>query len=207
MKGWENKSSNFWSKMTPEKVQECLDNGDKIDARNMYGLMPLHLYLNMYEDKNPDVVRALLDAGADAEAKITNTGNRPIHEAGQWCKNLEVIKILLVDYKVDVNSPNKYGVDPLWLAASTNRNPKVMLALVIAGAEMNPDRSKRSIPFHEAAKSNQNPEVALAFLELGADVKEKDAMGNTPFDYAQRNEKFKGTKALEILGKASGQIN
>ena len=44
-----------------------------------------------------------------------------------------------------------------------------------------------------AAGWNQHPEVIMTLLKAGADAKAKDKWGMTAFDYAQGNEKLKGT--------------
>jgi len=40
-------------------------------------------------------------------------------------------------------------------------------------------------------------------LKAGADAKAKDKLGKTAFDYAQANEKLKGTDAYRQLQEAS----
>jgi len=54
-----------------------------------------------------------------------------------------------------------------------------------------------------AAWENPNPEVVVTLLKAGADVKAKSYSGKTAFDYAQDNEKLKGTDALKQLEEAS----
>jgi hypothetical protein len=44
--------------------------------------------------------------------------------------------------------------------------------------------------------------VITALLKAGADGREKDCAGETAFDYAQGNEKFKGTDAYWNLNEA-----
>jgi hypothetical protein len=46
-----------------------------------------------------------------------------------------------------------------------------------------------------AAGSDPNPEVIITLLRAGADGKAKDTVGKTAFDYAQDNEKLRGTDA------------
>ena len=54
-----------------------------------------------------------------------------------------------------------------------------------------------------AAMGNTNPEVIRVLLDAGADGKARDKNGKTAFDYAQDNEKLKGTDALRKLEEAS----
>jgi ankyrin repeat protein len=54
------------------------------------------------------------------------------------------------------------------------------------------------------ATNGDNPEAMIrAFLKAGADAKAKDSDGKTAFDYAQTNEKLKGTDAYRQLQQAS----
>jgi len=54
-----------------------------------------------------------------------------------------------------------------------------------------------------AAAFNRNPGMVTALLKAGADAKVKDNKGKTALDYAQKNEKLKGTDALRRLEEAS----
>jgi ankyrin repeat protein len=45
--------------------------------------------------------------------------------------------------------------------------------------------------------------VITTLLRAGADAKAKDNYGKTAFDYAQNNEKLKGTDAYRQLQEAS----
>jgi hypothetical protein len=54
-----------------------------------------------------------------------------------------------------------------------------------------------------AVNDNPNPVVIITLLKAGAKAKVKDAMGVTAFEYAQSNEKLKGTDAYRQLEKAS----
>jgi len=58
-------------------------------------------------------------------------------------------------------------------------------------------------PLMDAAMNNHNPEVITTLLKAGADAKAKDSAGKTAFDYAQNNEKLKGTDAYRKLQEAS----
>ena len=56
-------------------------------------------------------------------------------------------------------------------------------------------------PLHFAAGLG-TPEKIAALLEAGASGSIKDKKGNTPFDYAQDNDKVKGTIAYWALNDA-----
>jgi ankyrin repeat protein len=56
-------------------------------------------------------------------------------------------------------------------------------------------------PLHRTAQSG-NPANIKALLAVGADAKAKDEESKTPWDYAQENEKLKGTKGYWALNDA-----
>ena len=58
-----------------------------------------------------------------------------------------------------------------------------------------------STPLHLAAEFG-NPEVIQPLLDAGADARLNDTVGKTPWDYAEENEKLKGTKAYWALNYA-----
>ena len=87
-------------------------------------------------------------------------------------------------------------------AAFSNPNPAMTTTLLKVGAEVNAGAGARGLtPLVEAAANNQNPEVVTALLNAGADAKAKDGAGKTAFDYAQSNEKLKGTDAYRKLNE------
>ena len=83
---------------------------------------------------NPDVVKALISAGAKVNAKVGKYGQTPLHLAAGKNSNPDVVKAL-ISAGAKVNAKNKYGETPLHLAAF-NKNPDVVKALVNAGAEV-----------------------------------------------------------------------
>lgn len=81
--------------------------------------------------------------------------------------------------------------------------PQDVQAAIEKGANLNGRSSTGSTPLIIAAAYNTNPEVILLPLKVGADAKAKDNVGQTVIDYAQGNEKLKGTDAYRQLEKAS----
>jgi len=80
--------------------------------------------------------------------------------------------------------------------------PQDVQAAIDKGADVNA-RSGSETPLILAARHNPNPEVITTLLRAGADGKAKSNEGKTAFDYAQYNEKLKGTDALRQLQEAS----
>ena len=53
-----------------------------------------------------------------------------------------------------------------------------------------------------ASRFNEGPDVIIILLKVGADAKAKDIEGKTAWNWAQGNEKLKGTKAYWALNDA-----
>ena len=82
-----------------ERVKKCIDRyPHSIDARDSDGYMPIH---RACHNDNVELVRFLVDQGADVEAK-TNEGWRPIHCAAYW-GNINVVNFL-IKYGANLNA-------------------------------------------------------------------------------------------------------
>lgn len=97
----------------------------------------------------------------------------------------------------DIRDRSKNGVTELMFAASNNQNPEVITTLLKAGADI------KALDKNGVTALNPKLEVISTLLKTGADGKAKDNEGKTAFDYAQDNEKLKGTDAYRQLQKAS----
>lgn len=175
-----------------------------IRARDYQRWTALH-YATAWGD--PEVVKLLLDAGADREAK-TITGESPLHWAARWGK-LKCVEILaaqgadinirdnngmtplhkaaskgqvevvkyFLDQGMDVNIQDDEGESPLWWAASFGKRDAANF-LLQKGADMNLKDRHEISPFRESVQKGHKPIVEL-FLEKGADVNEKLKSGWT----------------------------
>ena len=108
-----------------------------------------------------------------------------------------------IDKGADVKAQDKLGRTPLLLAAEHNPNPGVITVLLKAGADIEAACNCGITPLIGAAELNNHPEVITTLLKAGADAMTKSNKGKTAFDYAQDNEKLKGTDALKKLEEAS----
>ena len=92
---------------------------------------------------------------------------------------------------------------PLVCALGNKYSPEVIAALLQAGANVNDPNPQCMTPLMSALMNNEPPEVITTLLQAGVDTKAKDSDGKTAFDYAQTNEKLKGTDAYRQLQQAS----
>jgi uncharacterized protein len=119
----------LWFWWTPESVQEAIDAGADVNARDEYGLTPL---MRAVSPEKPDVVRVLLAAGANLEARDlhgwTVLMHAVMHEATATLR-------LLIDAEANLEASFGEGVTALSLAAAVNREPDVLHMLLDAGAD------------------------------------------------------------------------
>ncbi len=183
---------------TPESIQAAISNGADVNASDKYGLTPLMIAARF--NTIPEVITTLLRAGAVIEARGSD-GSTPLMYAAGKNQNPEVITALL-KAGADIGARDANGTTPLLAAALSNPNPMVITTLLKAGADIGARNRDGSTVLMAAAGFNQNPEVVLTLLKAGADGKAKSKEGKTAFDYAQYNEKLKGTDAYWKLNEA-----
>ncbi len=111
--GWMDRDAIYWETITLEEVQKCLDNGKKANAlkKSQYSL----LHRAAANNKDPEIIKALVNAGADVNA-LGRNGQTPLHWAAELNQNPEVIMMLL-----------KLGADgkiETWAVGSYDRNSK-----------------------------------------------------------------------------------
>lgn len=105
----------------------------------------------------------------------------------------------------DVNARDAFGLTPLMVAASTNYDESVHIALVRSGADINARTPEGWTALMYAARDNKNPEVVTALLDLGADpTLENDEMLNAQA-YAGANSFMRVSGIFETLQQLDGQ--
>ena len=180
---------------------------------------PLHEAAGGNED--PAVVAALLEAGADVNARGISD-RTPLHRAAAGNENPPVIALLL-RAGADVNARARGGRTPLHEAGARNGNPDVIAALVESGADVHSwgddadairwggnkfigmTRVNIWTPLHEAAAQNGNPTVVKALIEAGADVNTIGEAGITPLFLATSTNE--DPAILEALVRGGADVN
>jgi ankyrin repeat protein len=176
-----------------KSVQVLLAAGAEATARDERGLTSLH-FANTTEK-----IHALITSGAVVNARSLQ-GWTPLHWAVNNRRDHGVVQALL-DGGADVTARHESGWTPLHLAQTI----KSAQMLIAGGADINAKDKLGWTPLHHAAmarSSGRNEDLILTLLEAGADAKAKDKYGKTPWDYAQENEKLKGTKGFWALNDA-----
>jgi hypothetical protein len=80
-------------------------------------------------------------------------------------------------------------------AAQFSSTPEIVSLLVEKGAEIEVRDKDGWTPLMVAAGYSSTPEIVTLLLAKGADALAKDEDGKKAIDYAQQNDKLKGTKA------------
>ncbi len=148
-------------------------------------------------EATPAEVKALLDRGADPQARDKN-GWTPLHLAAQFNRNPAVVTLLL-DRGADPQARTKGGTTPLHGAAQSTVTlddpavdallPAVVTLLLDRGADPQARDENGTTPLHRAAQFNENPAVVTLLLNRGADPQARDENGTTPLHRAaQFNE-------------------
>lgn len=185
---------------TPAIVRTLLEAGAQVDMRASgfevdwgWDWTPLHLAA--LSNPDPEVVRVLLDAGADAGARGFY-GQTPLHMAAN--RDDPMVATLLLEAGADVHAREWMGRTPLHEAAASTEDPAVIDLLLEAGADLQAVGSHGEAfvriysplggvtPLHEAAASNRNPAVLRALVRAGAEVNTErppDA-GAVPIEHA-----------------------
>ena len=120
----------------------------------------------MYNE-NPHVVKMLIDAGADVNAKGLADW-RPLHFAVWNRFNSDVVKVL-IQAGADPNVRNNKRNTPLGLAARYTVNSDVVKVLTQAGTDPNVRVYNVNEALGLAARYNDNPDVVKVLLAAGAD--------------------------------------
>ena len=161
----------------PEILETLVAAGADVNDRNEHGINVLLSVLRYGTDKAVDVVRRLLDLGADVNAP--DLLFPLLNAATQQGDNPELIAVLL---EAGADLPLSPGRSPLHGAARSG-GPGAIAALVAAGAEVDDQDSRGTTPLHRAVGAKK-PANVTALLEAGADVHLQTRDGDTPLHLA-----------------------
>ena len=150
-------------------VKALIDAGaNKARAKDKW--TPLH-WAAAFGD-NPDVVKSLINAGADLKAKDKDK-RTPLHVAAGCTDNLAIVKVL-IDAGADLKAKDKDNWTPLHSAAAYNENPVILKFLIYAGADLKAKAKNKWMPLHVAAGYNENPDILKVLINAGADLEARD---------------------------------
>lgn len=152
-------------------------------------------------------VTALLDAGADIEAR-NDAGRTPLHTAAMAATLIQPVElemfgfggadeeaqrearalaatIALLAAGASVEARDDYGRTPLHWAA-IHGTPGIIAAILDAGAPVEPLDVKGQTPLHSAARG-ERPSNISALLDAGSAIDVRNESGETPLHLAARH--------------------
>jgi ankyrin repeat protein len=166
-----------------------------------------------------EIVRTLLDMGADTDAETKNYSTTPLYVAVQQ-DDLEIVRLLLeaganpnaqnvdlwfplasaqsiemvqllLDYGADIHLTDEGGIDAL----QDQDDPEVAAYLIEAGAQVNPGKGQAKAPLREAAEAG-NLEMMRLLLLRGANVDQAMSWSETALMRAAQQSFVEGVRLL-----------
>ena len=167
---------------TPEAVQQAIQKGAKINARDRHNLTPL--VWAAWSNPHPQVCDMLIEAGADVNAPTEN-GLTALMYAALLNPRPEITKTLLKK-GADVGVKDKRGWTALMYAACGSR-PEVLNMLLESGVDINTQNLDGQTALMLAASGTIEPEVVRTLLLAGAKRDIRDREGHDALWYARHS--------------------
>ena len=133
-------------------------------------------------------IKDLLDKGADINTH-NEWGLTPVMLAAQYNHSVVVLKAI-IEAGADIHEAEpKYRSNALHLAANSSKNPKVIEALLDAGANIDARNYLGETALIMAVNSNDETKITTQLIKSGADINARDYQGHSVLDYAKNAKK------------------
>ena len=188
------------TKKNVELAEICLEKGASVRSQDWRGATPLFYASGCNLGVSADIVKALLNHGANPNARA-KYGLTPLHYAAS-----PEVATVLMDHGADVMAKDMGGQTPLHYAAERPRDEKGKVAKVLLdrGADVNARDLRGQTPLYLAVEIG-GPEITRLLIGRGADVNAKDLKGWTPLHEAVGYPAMPAV--IEILIAASADVN
>jgi len=171
------------------RVQQLLRDGTQVNQHTNNGKTAIHYAA---QSKNVLVVQALIQAGADVNAR--SEGNvTPLMLSVDMAFGHPDISLALIKADADVNAADENG-DTALIIAATESSVEVFQTLLEKGASVNARGQGGMTALHYVAM-NAFSDRAKLLLEHGADVTIRNSAGQTPYDVANTTNPDKEVQA------------
>lgn len=182
-----------------DKVKALLEQGadpDSLWAPDLTALCEVVTQTN-----NPEMVKALLDAGANPNQTCYATGSSsklaigPVLFAAIRSLNPEVVRLLL-EHGANPSAQDPFGDPALCFTVKAGngyyqkkeeQDNKLLILkyLLEAGQSVNQTNQRGETPLHVAVKENQSNELIMFLLSQGANLNAKNQYDQTPLEVAE----------------------
>ena len=216
----------FFDLASAMDIARCLNAGKDIEERDEEGATPLH---KAVYNNNPGVLEALLNAGADIEAKLMfddwDQGTSLHFAAGGGLTRMVAV---LLSHGANMAAADEWGGTPLHRAARASRSSGTywtsvrarshsienIKALVNAGAMLEARNKSGRTPMHELVRNSSAAEEDAsdnvdeirvisdaigAMATIGANLEARDKDGRTPLHLAPSNNRFEDAISIQAL--------
>jgi ankyrin repeat protein len=144
------------------------------------------IYLAAEKDVDPEIVRLLLDKGADPNQARNDTRGSAVTMAAQQNVNPKLMKLLLTNGRIkgDPNHRNFSDVTPVFMATQRNVSLELMKLLLANGGDPNIPNKEGGTAIFMAAQKNVSPELMRLLLEAQGEPNRARLDGCTPLIFA-----------------------
>jgi len=187
----------IFEEMTQVRLRQSNNSGhpqDPFQWAEDAGLPPLHLALL---GQNQEMIRVLLDLGADVQAASANRMTA-LHMAAMRDHGAEILSLLLAKGAA-IDATNLHSMTPLYFSV-LNGNEQGARLLLEAGANPNAVNREGGTLLHVAAL-RPNPRIIPLLLKQGANAAHTNLSGQTALDVARQR---KVTNAIQQLSTTGG---
>ncbi len=133
-------------------------------------------------------IKEILDKGADVNTH-NEWGMTPVMLASQYNHSVVVLNAL-IQAGADINEAEpKYRSNSLHLAAQDSKNPKIIDALLAAGANIDAKNYLGETALIMAVNRNAETKITTELISKGADINAKDYQGHSVLEYAKASKR------------------
>ena len=229
--GVRGETGTFFDLASAMDIVRCLNADKNLEARDEVGAAPLH---KAVLNDNAEAVKALLDAGADLEAKLAAANHGTALHLAAGSGFTKIVSIL-VSGGANLEAQGEWGGTPLHRAARAARASGTyrtsvaartyavanINALIAAGAKLEARTNSGETPLHEvvgnyASVEDDTPDsddetrvvvdAINALIAAGANLEAQDYYERTPLHIASTNNIFEEAVSINALVKAGANL-